>query len=384
MKSKHFIFLALSAIILTVAFFAVREKEFSSVGKNEEKIGKNIVPAGLSDKMSAIKIGGGSLRVELRKKNDAWTVSSLYDYPADLSKLRQFSFDLAEMKNTQNINAGISQYARLGLDTADKNAGSKTIEIFADDGLLLFSFIAGKKHFQKNSENPMGSEIPDGRFLLLPGKNEVLVANKILPDLENDAFAWADKTFISADNLKKASFSDQNQVVWTISRKNEGDEFTLENPPDGKEIDKAKLSSIGSALARLSFAKIANPGAPDSESGLDKPKVFAGETFDGIKYEIIVGGKKDSERYAKIRVSAAEIIEPPAPDSETADEKQKREKSLAEKKESTETKAKEENEKFAKWLYLIAENNIAVFITPYGELFKKAEDKNKEDSKSIE
>jgi hypothetical protein len=378
MKTKKIIFLALSAAIFTIAFFAIRKKEFSSVGENEKKIGKNIVPAGLSDKMSSIKISGNSLHAELSKKNNAWTVSNLYDYPADPSKLRQFSLDLAEMKNTQNINAGISQHARLGLDAADKNAGPKKIEISADDGSLIFSFIAGKKHFQKNSENPMGSDIPDGRFLLLPGKNEVFVVNKIFPDLENDAFAWADKTFISAGALKKASFSEQNQVVWALSRKNEGDEFALENPAGGKEIDKAKLSSIGSALTHLSFAKIANTGAPDSESGLDKPKVFAGETFDGIKYEIIVGGKKDSEYYAKVRVFSAEIIEPPAPDSETAEEKQKREKASAEKKESAETKAKDENEKFSKWLYLIAENKIAAFITPYGELFKKAEEKNKE------
>ncbi len=363
MKKTHTIVLLVVSVVLVFAFFAMRKNKIRAIRSLEEKIGTVVFADAEFHEIISLKIfKGANLKVEINKADDIWTVANLYNYPANPSKLLSFTSDISQMRNMKMMNVEKAQLERLELDLNSVNTPPFKIEMNSKSTKVA-NFLAGKKHTRK-SDGEYAFEISDGRFLLIPGKNEIIIIDKPLHELEYEASDWIDQSFFSVEKLKNASLYEDGKSVWTLSRNTENEEMKLQNPPEGKEIDSAKISEISSTLAQMSFAKIADPNTKNEIAGLDKAKVFTAENFDGIKYTLKIGKKENSDYY--VRVSA----EYNCPSSPVTLEKEKPEDSEKQNKDKTE----EINKKYSPWLYMIAESKLKSLIAPLDDFMKKKDE----------
>ncbi|MEM4248408.1 MAG: DUF4340 domain-containing protein [Candidatus Nanoarchaeia archaeon] len=392
MKGKQ-IFLA---IVITVALlalvFAMLKREEKVASANESSIGKELLKDLPVNDVQKIKIKGPkSGEVIITKGDEGWSVSSLFNYPADFAKVKEFITEIAELKNIQNIEVGKSNLSRLNLEINESSDSGTTVEFLGNNDKQIATLIVGKEHKKKTTgeeEAYGGMEYPDGRYILVQGKNDVHVVDKTLNKIENSSKDWLNKDFISAIDFKIASLEQEGQTKWTVYREKKEDPMKPDIPvPDEHEIDKDKMSSIANCLYTIRFANIADPNLPPSETGLDNPSIFRAETFNGKKYEISIGKQKDNARYVKVAVSYStpkeevpdEQAQSSSDDPKAKEEKEKKEKERAEALKKAEEEAKSEQEKYGKWIYLIAEASLKAMLSSEKELFKKIE--KKEDNK---
>ena len=229
---------------------------------------------------------------------------------------------------------------------------------------------------------------PDGRYLLLPNqqKDAVVVVDKTLDEIDQPAKDWINKDFISARDIMSASLVENGVQQWKLLRKKQGDAMTLESMPEKREIDTSKVSSVSNVLGSIRFAEVQSPSLQATDTGLDSPAVFKAETFSGKVYEFQIGKKKDSFRFAKVKVSfqtpPEEEAEKPADETkkdEAAEKKKEEEK--AEKIRKAQEEAKAEQEKYSPWTYTFPESSVSPMLSKLEDLLKKVEEKKDEKDK---
>ncbi len=388
MKISHFAGIFVVAAVLLALVLVMGRKEEKDLAAGETKIGNEIFKSLPVNDISKIEIDRKGSKLVLVKKNDKWTLESLYDYPADFAKIRDFISEIAEIKNVQNVDAGKSGLSRLGLDPSAKDGEEATsLAIFTSDGKKLSSFIIGKEHKKKsNSEEGYDMEFADGRYFREDGKDLAHVVDKTFSEIAWPSKDWADRDFISAKDFKKASYEEGGQIRWTVSREKKEDQLKPQtDPPEGHEIDKDKMSSIGNALYSIRFSSPADPSLKPADTGLDSPGIFRAETFSGKKYELKIGKPSENMKYVKISVSYEKPNLPElaslqeAPKDEDAKAKEAREKKLRDLNEElkkAEEESKSEQDKFGAWTYLIADASLKAMSSKAEELFKKPASKD--------
>ena len=387
MKGIHLTITALlTAIVIGLAILIPRlGKETSPSG--EKSIGQNLFPSLGPEEVSAISFRSQK-EVNLDKSSGEWKVASLFNYPADYKKINTFISTVAELKGLQNIKAGKSQFARLGLDVGQENGEGTEINLLDASGKKLVTFIAGKEHSTKSPEDEALGEMgmANGRFVLIPEDGKVVVVDNTLGEASFSPTEWTDRDFISAKDLKTASLAEDGQVKWKLSRNDEKGKMAFENKPEGREEDSDKINSVSNCLSWIRFADIGNPSLAESETGLDKPAIFNAETFSGKNYEVSIGKQNGSNRYVKVKISF-EAPPPPQDDEKAAqatdeeqkkkldEEKKKKEQEYSEKVKKNREEAEEDQKKYGSWTYLIAETNIKPMLTAPEEFLKKVEEK---------
>lgn len=395
MNRKHFLITLIITIILVTAVFILKKREQKLTTETENSIGREIFPVLPLNHIKELQIlKDDSPAISIIKEEDGWKVTNRYNYPANFSRISSFLMTIVELKNKQNLlvspaaaggNAEKSQLARLGLMPPENKTGAGVlVKIFGEKQKVLTSFILGEKHVRKAVSREAGiMEWPDGRYLLIQGKEQAVLIDKTLNEADSSLAEWLDKTFISAGKLRAASLSingSPRRIEWKISRKAPEENMSFESMPKDKELDETKINSISDCLTNFSFSDIANPSAVPAETGLDSPSIFMAETFDGIKYELMIGREKDSMRFVKISVSQIDIPMPEAPKDEKKEDKEKREKEYSQKIEAAAKKVKDEQEKFGKWIYLINNYSLKTILSEKKDLFKE----KKEELKKVE
>ncbi len=373
MKKNHVFALLILCIILVMTFFYMKKEEMKHIQGSETGIGTPVFNDLDLDKISSIKIfSGDQEKVTMLKNNDVWTVANLYDYPADPSKLRSLTLDVATMKNMKSLQAAKSQLDRLGLDSDSVNTPPTKAEFGSKDAKIA-EFLAGKMHTRKSDDDPM-MEISDGRFILRSETKDPLLADKTLSELDLQATDWLDKTFLSSGKLKKASLSNGVKTIWELKRDDIKQDMKLDPLPKNSEVDSSKTGAISSALEQMGFIEIADPGTKTEESGLDKPKIFCAEDFDGITYRLKIGAKKANAYYVKVEAEYKESPLSKDKENDKPEESEKIEEEHAEKQKSSRMKVEEISKKYSPWIYMISENKINPIIAEYEELLKKKDD----------
>jgi len=379
MKIKNLLLLIVIAAVLIISFFLLRQKEINKLTSAQKKIGMPVLKGVELDNLNNLKIfSGDTLKLELQKSGDSWNVVNLYNYPANPSKLRSFTVDLLEMKVLRNISVQESQLERFGLDVKNSSFPPIKIELNSENAKIA-EFTAGKKYERESSQN-FPSSYSEGRYLLLGGSKNIILCDKTLYYLDEESSDWIDKEFFSAEKIQKAELLENGKIIWKLVRNKENDDMKLENLPEGREADSSKISEVSSALSYLNFAKIADPKTTDEKSGLNNPKIFSAEDFDGVKYIFKIGNKEGNDFYTKVSAEFLGLKKPEAPENEKAEEKEKREKEFAEKEKKSKEKVEQINKKYSVWLYLFPEYKIKTLTMPLEELLKKIEEKDKDKS----
>ncbi len=284
------------------------------------------------------------------------------DYPADFEKVARLLRTLWELRATQDVKAGPSQFARLELTEPGPQPGGGTLLDLQDEsGKRVAALILGKKQVEPASS----------RYVMVPGQNDhVFLVADTLEEAVPKPEAWLDHSFIKVEKPQAITRAGQAPAAnWKLTRENATAPWTLAEAKPGEELDPNQASTIASYLANPTFTDVLTPDAPVAETGLDQASVLIAETFDGFSYELRIG-KLLGENYPVLVAVKATL---PAERTASADEKPE-DKGRLDQEFQTKQKALQEKlareQKLAGRPFLIAKATVEQFLKDRGELLK--------------
>jgi hypothetical protein len=380
MNKKQLLLIFGAALVLVGSVFVARS---SRKAEWQAQAGTGtLLPSFPVNDVVGLEIVGKAGTVKLVHQDDGWHVAERFAYPASYSTLKEFMVKVSEMKAAQSIKVGASQYGRLSLEEPGKGDTSGTKVVFyGKDNKVLQTLVFGKEHTKKNEDsapNPMmgmmggGGSWPDGRYLLLPDSNRVVLVNDSFSAVDPDPTRWLEKEFFKISDLKDARLLVDGQEAWSVSRDNKTAELALAGPvPDGKEIDTSKLSAIKSAFGWASFTDVADPALKPEDTGMDKPKVYIAHDFDGFTYTVRIGKDTgDGKTYVQADVAFDGPKERTPDASEKPEDKQKKDEEFAKKLQENKDKAEQTNRRLKGWTYVVSKYTVESVTKTRDELFK--------------
>ena len=178
------------------------------------------------------------------------------DFPADLSKVREFVLKAIGLKVGQSEPLGEKDRARLNLDAS----GTK-IEFQGADGKPLGVLTVGRKYFKREVENP-DKAIPDGRFVGLPGEpgTAYLVGDPLTQATVKTA-EWIDRSSFQVEKVKTLQVRYPEGEAWRIDRPADNAEWKLAGAKPGEKLDVSRANAASYSLSLLELADVAPKGA---------------------------------------------------------------------------------------------------------------------------
>jgi hypothetical protein len=245
--------------------------------------------------IAAIKIvepsASPNATLTLQRKDDRWVIAERADFPADLSRVREFVLKVIGLKVGQSEPLGDKDRARLNLD-----ASGTRVEFAGADGKALGSFIVGRKYFKREVDNP-DKAIPDGRFVGLPGEagTAYLVGDPLAQATVKTA-EWIERSSFQVEKVKTLQVRYPGGDAWRIDRAGDNAEWKLAGAKPGEKLDISRANAASYSLSLLELADVAPKEAKDT--GLEQPIAVGAATLEGASYAIKVG-KLGGENYGR-------------------------------------------------------------------------------------
>jgi len=385
MNKKSIILMVSIFMILGIACIYLLNKDKSSW--NDKKMAnKKLLPDSLDiNKISRMKIYDKDNSVMLKKEDGSWKVEERNNYPADFSKISSFILKLRELKIIDTVDAGKSQFGRLQLlepeEKIDKEKSGTVIELQNDSGKVLSKLILGKMHHRKNSDSPIGGEMPDGRYLKLASNKKPVLINETLFGFSTKSNQWLDKDFIKIKAIKSIQCeSSDKEKNWSISKEDKKSQYALADIPEEKTEDLSKINSAMGSFNYFSFTDLYmknfdfKPNDEFKETATLKIK-----TFDDFTYTVKIGKSKD-KCIAKFDVEAV-IPEKRVPGKdEKKEDKEKLDKEFKDNQQKLKEKLQKEK-KFVSYIYELSKYKIESILKKKSD-FLKNKPKKKTDKSS--
>ncbi len=348
--------------------------------QSESKLGGKVIPDFPLNDVASISFQDADGEIGIAKKNDIWTVTDRWDYPADFSKVRDLVQDVWDLKVSRNITAGPSQYGRLGLVTPGKGADSGILLTFKGDGNSeIANLLLGKEHMRK-SEAPSqfggGGDFPDGRYVLPNGNGEAIaLVSETFSSVDVDATYWLNKDFLKVEKLQAVTVTHpEASDSWVASRDTDSADMVLAGLSEDEELDSTKSYSLKNILSSPSFDDIVDPTASKEDQGLDTPIKAELKTFDGFTYQVSIGKANAEDKYpVAISVSAALPTEREKPEDEKEEDTAKLDAEFAENNKKLSDKLEKEKT-FEAWSYLVSKWTVDALLNKRADLIKKEEE----------
>ena len=349
--------------------------------QSEAQLGGKVIADFPLNDVTSISFKDADNEISVSKKNDIWTVSDRWDYPADFAKVRDLVQDVWDLKIARNITAGPSQYGRLGLVTPGKGADSGILLSFkGENNAELHNLLLGKEHMRKSEAAPSqfggGGDFPDGRYVLPDGKGDAIaLVSETFSSIDVDAKYWLNKDFIKIEKVQSATVTHPGEAdSWSISRDSDTADMILAELAEGDELDSTKSYSLKNILSSPSFNDIADPSSTEDDLGFSEGIKAQLKTFDGFTYDLKIGKADSEDNYPiSVSVSAEFPTEREVAEDEKEEDKQTLDNEFAENtKKLTE---KLENEKvFESWTYLVSKWTVDALLNTRTDLIKKEEE----------
>lgn len=356
MKTKKLIGLTAAAVILGVAAYM---SSSSKKVKTPASIGKPVLPNLDLSKIRKIELKGKDGKVFKTESSDSgWKITSLYDYPADITKIRKHLIKIKDLKKGPPA-------------TADKVATADLLDLQDGSGKSIASLRLGDEHTRKATGQMAqygGGSFPDGRYVSAGGNEDCSLVKEPLSSFTSDASNWADTKIINI------SSSDINGIA--LMKKGEscilsksGSSWTIAGLKKNEEFDTSSSYSLESALSSLEFNTLADPSMSKEQSGISTGSVYKVTLKNGESYTASIGDTAPggSDRYMKIAANFT-----PQGTNETVNAKAR-------------TKVKSFNSNASKWTYVISSYKAKSMMKTRSDLVKekkkKEEPKKKENSK---
>jgi len=232
--------------------------------------------------IAAIKIVEPNAALTLQRKDERWVIAERADFPADLSKVREFVLKAIGLKIGQSEPLGEKDRGRLNLD-----ASGTQVSFLGADGKPLGTLTVGRKYFKREVENP-DKAIPDGRFVALPGEagTAYLVGDPLTQATVKTA-EWIDRTSFKVEKVKTLQVRYPGGETWRIERAADNAEWSLVGARPGEKLDISRANAASYSLQLLELADVAPKDAKDT--GLEQPILVDAATLEGAAYALKVG-----------------------------------------------------------------------------------------------
>jgi hypothetical protein len=214
--------------------------------------------------IATIRIVEPKAALTIQRKDERWVIAERADFPADLSKVREFVLKVIGLKVGQSEPLGEKDRARLNLD-----ASGTRVEFKNTDGKDLGVFIVGRKYFKRDVENPEKA-IPDGRFIALPEEagTAYLVGDPLAQATVKTA-EWIDRGSFQVEKVKTLQVRYPGGDGWRIDRAGDNAEWKLAGAKPGEKLDVSRANAASYSLQLLELADVAPKDAADT--GLEQP-----------------------------------------------------------------------------------------------------------------
>jgi hypothetical protein len=306
MNARVAAILVLLLAVLGGGALLYRQQERSQRPDNVATLGKTLFKELKVADIAAIRIAAPNATLTLKRQDERWVVAERADFPADLSKVREFVLKVIGLKVGQSEPLGEKDRARLNLDTS----GTK-IEFMGADDKTLGVLTVGRKYFKREVENP-DKAIPDGRFVSLPseGGTAYLVGDPLTQATVKTA-EWIDRSSFQVEKVKTLQVRYPAGEAWRIDRPTDKAEWKLAGAKPGEKLDVSRANAASYSLSLLELADVAPKDEKDT--GLDKPIALDATTLEGAAYAIKVGRLAGDNYYLTFTASG---LKPDAKDAE--------------------------------------------------------------------
>jgi hypothetical protein len=345
MTTKNLIVLSMAAVVLGgVAYFTASGKKM----KTPSLVGKKILPAFNLADVATVDLTGDK-PLTLAATDAGWVVKSLYDYPADVTKIRENLLKLQELKvghvaNGRTIAAPVK--------VALKNGTGQEL-----GALTLGETHMGKPRGQMAQFG--GGSFPDGRYVQYGDK--VVLTKETLDAFDGDPKKWM------ATRIASVTAADVTSVTYTqgkstLSLTRKDGSWTLAGLGAKEELDSSKTYSLDSALSYLDLTGVADPKQTPASLGLTTGAVYTATLKNGQTYTARLGATTGADRWVQLSASFKAA-------GTNATENAALEKAV-----------KDFNAKTGKWVYSISSYNADNLMKTRGDLVKAKEEPKKDDA----
>jgi len=319
---------ALALVVLLVALgggaLLYNHQERTQKADNTAALGRPLFSVKVAD-VAAIRITEPDATLTLKRQGEGWVIAERRDFPADITRVREFGLQLIDLKAGQTEPIGEKDRARLNLDSSGTQ-----VEVSAADGKPLGKLVVGKKYFKREVENP-DKALADGRFVALPAQaGTVYIVSEPLAQATARTAQWIDRTSFQVEKVKTLEVKYPSGEGWRIERQKDDADWKLAGAKPGEKLDAGRANAASYSLSLLELADVAPDDA--KETGLDKPTLVSATTLDGLAYDIKVGKLQGDNYYVRFSSSGSIPADAKGPDEERLKklrERQPREKLLS-------------------------------------------------------
>jgi len=277
MNAKTLSTLAVAAVVALGAAIWIN---WANAPVSEESAKDKPLLPGLSNALNqvdtfALSGAAGKPLVTLKRSGDGWQVAERSNYPADLGKLREYLYKLADAKVLDTKTANPKRYADLGVeDPIDPNAKS------------LLVTLGGLKEAPRLILGLYNGQGGGGTFVRREGEAQSLLASGNLL-AEKDPAAWIRHDLIDVDaaKIKSVELTGLDGKILRVYKDQASDSnFKIADVPKGREpASDFVANSLGTGLSNLRADDVAaakDKPAPSPDEVLARVKNSAGRIVD--------------------------------------------------------------------------------------------------------
>jgi hypothetical protein len=351
MKQKNLIILLIVAAVLVAGAWLTSRKNTPSTPAT---VGKQLMDDVAVDDIASITMcDADGLTTTLLRTDNGWIVKEKDNYPADYSRLHRAVVALTNVKIERAMDLSDKQKKDMHITEQ-----SPRITFRDKDNRILKEITLGDMRENSAAASGPYGAMPTGRFISLDGGKTVVVVSETFYTFDHPTpKGWLNREVcsVAAPDIKTITVSGPDRTPIKIKR-DKDNKLTLDGIKDDEELTTGGLSAVENALSYMNFDDIVNSGTTN-KLGFDKAVTYEALTKDGLLYTVKLGAKANNGqgRYARISVAYVE-----QPDAKAADSKDKKDDKAAQDKSdksdkiaAAKQKAKELNDKFSKWTFVI-------------------------------
>ncbi|MFA5688820.1 MAG: DUF4340 domain-containing protein [Kiritimatiellales bacterium] len=354
MNSKNFFLMVV--VLAVLAGIAVWQRK-DSTSRHEKTPAESTLLAGADlNAIDRIEVSDSSGAATVVKKDGRWAVESLYDYPADFSRLAGALRAAAEVKTGAPVRTKNVDAAEFGL-----NAGAKKIVLKTGDQTAAEIIVGARR--EASSTAGWANQY----FITKSGGDSVFLVDYDFRPFAGNSAEWMNKELLRVQSGDVVAVK-----TGDVELKEESGTWTLA----GLDLEKEKLQTseanrMRSAMQYLNCTTVADPAA---EFSVDSE--YTAKTKDGFTYTVKTGTEADGGRLMQL---AVEYVAPPAPakpsgdDADQAAAFDRAESEYHLTVEANTHKAAELNARLSGWTYVVSTYSADAFRLTRDKLVKEKE-----------
>src|SRR5688572_3462244 len=302
MNARVVVILVVLLAVLGGGALFYQHQERARRPENVGTLGRTLFKELQAADIAAIRITEPNGTLTLERKEDRWVIAERADFPADVSKVREFVLKVIGLKVGQSEPLGEKDRARLNLDSSGTQ-----VAFLGAEAKPLGTLLVGRRYFKREVENPEKATA-DGRFVALPAQagTAYLVGDPLTQAIVKTA-EWIDRSSFQVEKIKMLQVRHPDGDAWRIERPADNADWRLAGAKPGKKLDVSRANAASYSLQLLELADVAPKDVADT--GLDKPIAVDATTLEGLSYAIKVGKLAGENYYVKIgRASCRERV----------------------------------------------------------------------------